>query len=442
MKLTIRPGGALRGEVALPGDKSLSHRAALFAGMAKGESRVENFLVSGVTSAMLRALTALGVEWRLDGTTLTVQGKGLSGWQAPIAPIDCGNSATTLRLLAGALAAAGIPAVLDGSPGLRKRPMDRIVEPLRRMGVEIEAGPGGGAPLKLAGRAKGSHLRAMEYSLPVASAQVKTCLLLAALAGDGATTLVEPSLSRDHSERMLASQGATVQTFATPGGPAVRVTPAMDELTPLNMSIPGDFSAAAFLLVAALVAPGSQVLLQNIGLNPTRTGLLVTLQEMGADIQVLNPHLTSGEPAGDLRACHGTLHGVTIQGARVVDMIDEFPAFAAAAAFAVGRSEVREAGELRFKESDRISVLCSELRAQGVAVEEKPDGFIITGQGSVPGGASVDPHGDHRLAMSLAVLGLGAQHGLQVGSAEIMAESFPEFVDVLQALGAHIEKGE
>jgi 3-phosphoshikimate 1-carboxyvinyltransferase len=439
MILTVHPGQPLRGEVTLPGDKSLSHRAALFAGMALGESRAENFLVSGVTDAMLRALTALGVTWQLDGTTLTVQGKGLSGWQPPSGPIHCGNSATTLRLLAGALAAAGIPAVLDGSPGLRKRPMDRIVEPLRRMGVAIEASQGGGAPLTLAGRTRGSRLTPVEYTQPVASAQVKTCLLLAALAADGPSTLIEPELSRDHSERMLASQGAGIQSFATPGGPAVRVTPPAGELAPLHMNIPGDFSAAAFLLVAAAIVPGSEVLLRNIGLNPTRIGLLITLQEMGAAIEVLNPRLASGEPAGDLRVCHSRLHGVTVQGARVVEMIDEFPAFAAAAAFAEGRTEVREAEELRYKESDRIAAVCSELRAQGAAIEEKPDGFIITGSGSVAGGSPVDPHGDHRLAMSLAVLGLASQRGLAVHSAEIMRESFPEFVDALQSLGAQAE---
>jgi len=447
MKLSILPGQPLRGEVTLPGDKSLSHRAALFAAMARGENRAENFLVSGVTAAMLSALTALGVDWRLDGTTLTVQGKGLGGWQPPTGPLNCGNSATTLRLLAGALAAAGIPATLDGSPGLRRRPMDRIVEPLRQMGVAIEAAPGGSAPLVLAGRAAGSRLHALDYTLPVASAQVKTCLLLAALAADGPSTLVEPSLSRDHSERMLASQGAVIETFNASGGPAVRVTPLPlasplgghgGELAPLRMTIPGDFSAAAFLMVAALVAPGSEIWLRNIGLNPTRTGLLASLQEMGAEIQVLNPHLASGEPAGDLRVCHSRLHGATIQGARVVDMIDEFPAFAAAAAFAEGQTVVRDAAELRYKESDRIAALCAELRAEGVDVEEKPDGFTINGQGGVAGGAPVDPHGDHRLAMALAVLGLGAKRSLQVGGAEIIAESFPEFVATLTSLGARI----
>jgi 3-phosphoshikimate 1-carboxyvinyltransferase len=438
MNLTIHPGHPLQGEVRLPGDKSLSHRAALFAALARGESQAKNFLVSGVTAAMLRALTALGVPWNLDGTTLTVQGKGLNGLLPPAAAIDCGNSATTFRLLAGALAAAGIVADLDGSAGLRRRPMDRIVEPLRQMGVAIASAPGNCAPLRLTGRQSGERLRAIEYTLPVASAQVKTCLMLAALAGDGVTTLIEPSLSRDHSERMLASQGAGIETLITPGGPAVRVSGLTGELAPFRMDIPGDFSAAAFLLVAGAITPGSELLLHNIGLNPTRTGLLLSLQEMGADIEILNPRSTSGEPAGDLRVRHSPLHGITVSGARVVDMIDEFPVFAAAAAFAQGRTEVCEASELRYKESDRISALCGELRAQGVTVTEKPDGFIIDGLGSVAGGAPVNPHGDHRLAMALAVLGLGSQQPVEINGAEIIAESFPEFVDVLRGTGAEI----
>ncbi len=442
MNLLIHPGHALRGEVHLPGDKSLSHRAALFAGLANGPSRAENFLVSGVTAAMLSALSGLGVEWRLDGTTLQVQGRGLAGLRAPAAPLDCGNSATTLRLLTGALAAAGVPAVVDGSAGLRRRPMDRIVEPLRQMGTPIMPAIGGGAPLQLAARPVGQPLRALAYTLPVASAQVKSCLMLAALSADGPSTLVEPALSRDHSERMLASMGVTVETFATPAGPAVRVTPPSASLAPLELSIPGDFSAAAFLLVAGLITPGSDLLLHNIGLNPTRTGLLATLLEMGGEIAVLNPRQASGEPVGDLHVRHSALRGVTVSGARVVEMIDEFPVFAAAAAFAHGQTEVREATELRYKESDRITALCAELLAQGAAVSERSDGFVIEGSGDAPaGGGVVNPHGDHRLAMALAVLGLGAGRPLQIQNAEIIRESFPEFVGVLQQVGAKIEIG-
>lgn len=438
MKLTIVPGQALRGEVSLPGDKSLSHRAALFAALAEGESRAENFLVSGVTAAMLGALTGLGVGWRLEGDTLSVQGVGLRGLTCPAAALDCGNSATTLRLLAGALAASGITATLDGSAGLRRRPMGRIVQPLQAMGVDITPGEGGGAPLRLGGRSPDDRLRGLTYTLPVASAQVKTCLMLAALAADRPTTLIEPSLSRDHSERMLASQGVAVRTFTSASGAALEIIPPTQPLSPLRMKIPGDFSAAAFLLVAALVTAGSDITLRNIGLNPTRTGLLAALLEMGADIRLLEPRQVSGEPAGDVRVRCSPLHGVEISGARVVDMIDEFPVFAAAAAFASGPTRVRDAAELRHKESDRISALCSELAVQGVAVTEAPDGFIIEGRAAVAGGASVDPHGDHRLAMALAVLGLGTQHGLTIAQPEIIAESFPEFVATLRSLGAGI----
>lgn len=436
MNLCFEPGRPLRGEVTLPGDKSLSHRVALFAALAQGESRAENFLVSGVTDAMLRALTALGVEWQLHGTCLTVAGRGLAGLRTPAAHLNCGNSATTLRLLAGALAASGIEAVLDGSGSLRRRPMDRIIEPLGRMGVRIEAGDGGTAPLRVAGRPRNSLLRAIDYTLPVASAQVKTCLILAALAGDGPSKFVEPSLSRDHSERMLSSMGAKVRAFMTEGGPAVEVHPLTAPLSPVKSAIPGDFSAAAFLIVAALIVPGSEVVLRNVGLNPTRTGLLVTLQEMGADIEIFNPQLQSGEPAGDLRVRAGPLRGAEIHGARVVEMIDEFPAFAVVAALAQGRSQVHDATELRYKESDRIGMLCAELRAQGAQIEEQEDGFIVVGRGEIAGGEPANPHGDHRLAMSLAVLGMGASRPVTVHGAEITAESFPDFIAVLESLGA------
>ena len=438
MNLTIEPGHPLNGEVTLPGDKSLSHRAALFGALAEGESRIENFLISGVSTAMLRGLTGLGVTWQLAGTTLTVQGRGLASWQPPAAALDCGNSATTLRLLAGALAAAGIPAVLDGSPGLRRRPMDRIVEPLLQMGVAIEPASTGGAPLVLAGRTASQGLRAIDYQLPVASAQVKTCLLLAALAADGPTRLVEPALSRDHSERMLASQGVSIQYEATSRGPGVILTPPERPLTPLRTAIPGDFSAAAFLIVAALITPGSTVVLRNVGLNPTRTGLLSVLHEMGGRIDVLNLRQASGEPVGDLQVQSSRLDGGTVSGARVVEMIDEFPVFGVAAAFAHGQTVVCDASELRYKESDRIGKLAREMQTQGIQMEERADGFRISGAGSAPGGAAVDCHGDHRLAMALAVLGLGADRPVEIHGAEIIRESFPEFSQILTGLGARI----
>jgi 3-phosphoshikimate 1-carboxyvinyltransferase len=439
--LRVIPGSPLRGTITLPGDKSISHRAALFASLAGGESRADNFLESGVTAAMLSCLTALDIEWTLENGRLRVNGRGLAGWQHPYGSLNCGNSATTLRLLAGAVAAAGIEAVLDGSEGLRRRPMGRIIEPLREMGVVIQAAPGDCAPLHIIARPSGEKLKSTTHVLAVASAQVKSCLMLAGLAADGVTRIVEPSRSRDHSERMLAAMGVPVQS-----GPAVDIhgwqvslSPPPGALTPLNITIPGDFSAAAFLIVAGLITPGSDLLIPGVGLNPGRTGLLETLLEMGADIQVLNPREQAGEPVGDLRVRASLLRAGQISGQRVVDMIDEFPVFAAAAAYADGPSSVCDAQELRYKESDRIGALCAELARLSLQVEEAADGFTIHGQPALPGGASVDPHRDHRLAMALAVAGLAAQNPVEVQGAEIIHESFPGFVEQLTALGAKVE---
>ncbi len=443
-QLIVKPGKVLGGSVRLPGDKSISHRAALLAALADGESLIGNFLVSGVTHAMLGALTALGVPWKLEGETLTINGRGLAGLRAPAEPLDCGNSATTLRILVGALAAAGIPATLTGSPGLRRRPMQRIVLPLQEMGVPIQATEAGTAPLVLAPRPAGQPLMPLVYTLPVASAQVKTCLLLAALAADGPTTLHEPGPSRDHTERMLNAMGISVVHRPIPptdqAYETILTPPGSRTLSPLHLTIPGDISAAAFLIVAALTTPGSQVTFPGVGLNPTRTGLLDALKQMGADLQIRNPRQLHGEPVGDLTVRSSRLQGTQVSGGLVVRMIDEFPAFAIAAAHAQGQTVVREAEELRHKESDRISAMCSGLSALGVPTQELQDGFIISG-GVIPGGASVDPHGDHRLAMALGVAGLAAEKPVTVMDAAIITESFPNFIPTLNSLGADTQVG-
>lgn len=443
MKLTITPGFSLAGEAGsdLPGDKSISHRAALFSALATGESWIKNFQVSGVTRPMLQALTALGIPWQLAGVTLTVQGKGLTGLTSPVLSIDCGNSATTLRLLAGAIAGAGIAAELDGSPGLRRRPMDRIMDPLREMGVRINATPAKTAPLRLNARPPGSSLTPLHYTLPVASAQVKSCLLLAGLGAAGTTVVREPGPSRDHTERMLSSMGVQIASRQENSSEGIQYVVEMTppnplELSPLNLRLPGDPSAAAFLIVAALITPGSRLSLQDICLNPTRTGLLEALKSMGACITLKNQHTAAGEPVGDLTVEHGPLHGTEINGSLVVRMIDEFPALAIAAALAHGNTMVHDAAELRLKESDRISVLAGELCALGVNIEEHADGFTIHG-GRLCGG-SVQAHGDHRLAMALSVAGLAAETPTTVQGAECMAESFPAFAETLQRLGAHL----
>ena len=444
MNLISSPGSPLQGVLCVPGDKSLSHRAALFAALAEGESRIENFLVSGVTQAMLEALTALGVAWKLEDQggqrrRLVVQGRGARRLSNPTKALDCGNSATTMRLLAGALAAAGVSATLDGSAGLRRRPMDRIVEPLQQMGVAIMA-TGGCPPLVM--RLSGFPLRPLQYSLPVASAQVKTCLLLAALAASGPTTLVEPGPSRDHSERMLRGMGVTItnEKGYQDGKPFYKTSltpPRGLVLSPLAMALPGDFSSAAFLIVAALITPGSAVTIREVGLNSARTGLLDALLGMGADICITSQSTRSGEPVGDLHVKYSRLHGATICGEQVVRMIDEFPIFAIAAAYASSPTTVSEAAELRLKESDRIAVLCEELRKLGVQAVEHPDGFTIQGGTAVQGGV-IQPHGDHRLAMSLAVAGLASQAPVAIQDAQIIAESFPEFTQTLRGLGGKL----
>ena len=433
LDLSVSTSVPLAGDLLLPGDKSLSHRAALFAALAEGTSTIDRFLVSGVTHAMLHALTALGVDWHLEGTRLTVHGNGLRGFKQPAAPLFCGNSATTLRMLAGALSAAGTACVLDGSSGLRKRPMNRITEPLQRMGVPIST-PNNCAPLTLAARDAKQPLQAADYTLPVASAQVKSCLILAALAAEGVTTLREPGPSRDHTERMLSAMGADIRSK----NQAVSITPLARPLAPLNLTLPGDISSAAFLLVANAIVPGSSLLIRDVGINPTRTGILEVLQAMGARIAVDNPRVIAGEPVGDIRLTAAPLKALHVCGDTVVRMIDEFPVFAVAACFASGVTEVRDAEELRFKETDRISVLCAELKKLGVKLEEHRDGFTIHG-GTLTGGAC-EARGDHRLAMSLALAGLAAPSPVTVHHAEILSESFPDFAQQLRALGAAVSE--
>jgi 3-phosphoshikimate 1-carboxyvinyltransferase len=444
MQLTVLPSNALKGTFGgsttpgLPGDKSISHRAALLAGMASGDSHIENFMVSGVTRVLLKALELLGVEVELSGNVLRVHSPGYRKWKTPAFALNCGNSATTMRLLAGAIAASGVQAVLDGSDSLRRRPMDRIIEPLLAMGVSIQGTPDGCAPLKIGGRSQRTKLHPLEYSLPVASAQVKTCLLLAGLAASGQIILHEPETSRDHTERMLSGMGIQIdETFLT--GHTIRLSPESEyEISPLNMQVPGDFSSAAFLIVAGLIAPGSQIQLSGVGLNETRTGLLDVLKTMGGNILITGQSILHSEPVGNLIIRSSALQGVTVQGSLVVRMIDEFPALAAAAIYALGTTSVRDAEELHYKETDRITSLCEELSNIGATIAASPDGFILQGDRSIHGG-TVASHKDHRLAMSLAVAGLASQTGVVVKNAEIIRESFPAFIDVLGSAGANIQ---
>jgi 3-phosphoshikimate 1-carboxyvinyltransferase len=428
MTKTISPRQTpLTGSYRPEGDKSLSHRALLFASLAEGESTIRRFLIGGVTRAMLRCLKALGVEWALDEEThvLKVKGVGLKGFKKPDAPLDCGNSATTFRLLAGAIAGAGVECVLDGSEGLRKRPMARIIEPLRYLGAEVES-PNDRAPLTF----KPGKITSVNYKLPVASAQVKSCLLLAALSGNAPTAILEPGPSRDHTERMLAAMGARVKNFSE--GYGAVVLPQETPLKPLDTELAGDISSAAFMMVAATILPKSEFRLEKVGINPTRTGIVDALRAMGADITFENETEMAGEPVADIciRAAQ-QLHAISIQGDLVVRMIDEFPAFMIAAACAEGDTIVREAAELRTKESDRIAIMAENLRAVGVEIEEYPDGFCIHGTGKIPGNGIVNAHGDHRIAMSMALAALRAEAPVDIEGFEMLNESFPDFPRVL-----------
>jgi 3-phosphoshikimate 1-carboxyvinyltransferase len=444
MNLRSKPAASLNGQVRVPGDKSISHRVAMLGAMAEGSSRIEGMLNAGVTRVMLDSLAELRVAWKWDGEALEMEGEGRNGFQPPHdgagepKPLFCGNSATTIRLLTGALAgkpgwlldSKDLEFLLDGSDQLKKRPMKRIIEPLCEMGAEIRSIRNTGcAPLAV----KTSELKGIEYRMPVASAQVKTAILFAGLHASGATRIEEPSPSRDHTERILRWLGVRIET-----GPCrVLVRPIENPLPPLHIRIPGDFSSAAFLLAAAAVVPGSDVRISGVGLNPRRTGLLSVLRRMGAEIVEIESSESAGEPVGDLRIRAGGLEATTVDGGEVVDMIDEFPVLAVAAAMAEGVTEIRNAAELRHKESDRISVLAGELRKLGIAVDETPDGFSIRGPVSIRG-ALVDSHGDHRLAMALAVAGMVSANGVEIARAECIGESFPAFARVFNALGAQL----
>ena len=426
MDLALTAASApLRGSVAVPGDKSLAHRVALFAALAPGETEVGNYPDSGVTRAMRRALEVLGVPSSLSYGVLKLSGrKALSPFQAN-GVVYCGNSATTFRLLAGALAATGTIATLDGSEGLRRRPMDRIAEPLRLMGADVST-TDGRAPLAF----RPAQLHGIDYALPVASAQVLSCLQLAALGADGDSTFRVPGPVRDHTTRMLRAMGARIDE----DGPVTCVHPLTpkDSLRPLRGTLPGDISSAAFLLVAAAIVPGSRITVENVGVNPTRTGILDVLAEMGATVSVGNRRETFGEPVADITLEAAPLRGIDICGDMVVRSIDEFPAIAVAAAFADGTTTVRDAEELRYKESDRIAAIVAQLRALGADVAETPDGFSVRG-GTVRGGVA-RANGDHRLAMSMTLCGLRAPAPVTVEGAEILDESFPGFVPSLGSL--------
>ena len=436
MLLRAAPHGALSGAACLPGDKSISHRALMLAGMAVGESRVEGLLEGEDVLATAQALRAMGVELeRVGDGSWRVWGVGVGGFAEPAQVLDMGNAGTGARLLMGILAGHGFTSFLSGDASLRSRPMRRVMEPLGRMGASFVARSGGRLPLALTGR---TDLLPIVYESPVASAQVKSAVLLAGLHAPGATSVVEQLASRDHSERMLAAMGAEVTVEAIPGG-GRRVTIAgQPELRPQSFVVPGDPSSAGFPAVAAAVAPGSQVRLRGVGLNPLRTGLYATLREMGADLVVEDERVAGGEPVGDLVIRGGELTGVEVPADRAPSMIDEYPVLAVAAAFARGTTAMRGLSELRVKESDRLGTMASGLAACGVKVTVEGDDLIVEGGERPAGGAAIDAKLDHRIAMSFLVLGGLAAAPVTVAGAEAIETSFPGFAELMNGLGAAI----
>ncbi len=432
--LTARPGERLRGRVRAPGDKSISHRALILGALAHGRTEVSGLLEGDDVRASAAAMRAFGAEVTRTGEgAWTVRGRG--GFTEPCEVVDCGNAGTAVRLIMGAAAGFPIQPVFTGDASLQRRPMRRVWRPLAAMGARVTARAGDFLPARVAG----GGLRGIAYTPPMASAQVKSAVLLAGLNAEGETGVLEPKPTRDHTERMIRGFGGEVRVIDEPGGR--RAVLARQALRGAQVRVPGDPSSAAFPIVAALIAPGSEVTVEGVLLNPLRTGLYETLREMGADLTIEGAGEAGGEPVGDLRARHGGLRGVVVPPGRAPSMIDEYPILAVAAAFAQGPTVMRGIGELRVKESDRIALMAAGLRACGVEVEEEPDGLVVHGRGGRPpaGGARVETHGDHRVAMSHLVLGLAAGAPVAVSEPGMIATSFPGFVALMRGLGAGLD---
>jgi 3-phosphoshikimate 1-carboxyvinyltransferase len=420
------PGGPLRGELRVPGDKSISHRAVMLAALAEGTSRISGFLEGEDTRATARAFAAMGVEIQTPSVSeRVVRGVGLHGLRAPAQAIDCGNAGTGMRLLTGLLAGQQFGTTLVGDESLSRRPMRRVVDPLTRMGARIDAEPGGMPPLRIHGN---SVLNGIEYATPVASAQIKSAILFAGLYARGQTIVQEPHATRDYTERMLRAFGWPIDF-----SPGVAKLEGGHSLHATDVVVPGDFSSAAFFLVAATLAPRSELLIEAVGMNPRRTGLLAALRLMGADISEERAREFGGERVADLFVRHAPLRGIDVPEELVPDMIDEFPALFVAAATACGTTRIRGAAELRVKESDRIAVMARGLRTLGVRIEETPDGAVIEG-GALAGG-EVDSAGDHRCAMSFAIAGLLARAPVRILDCANVATSFPGFADLARRCG-------
>jgi 3-phosphoshikimate 1-carboxyvinyltransferase len=430
-RFLVSPGGALTGRIEVPGDKSISHRALLLGAIAEGQTQIEGLLEAADTMATLRAVQALGVSVeRRGGGRVWLHGRGLLGLRRPPKRLDLGNSGTAMRLLAGLLAGQNFDSELTGDASLSRRPMRRIAEPLAAMGARLELSRAGTAPLKISGQRR---LAGLDYTLPVASAQVKSCLLLAGLYAQGETCIREPAPTRDHTERLLRGFGYPLCQEAK-----VACLQGGGMLTGTQVRVPGDLSSAAFFLVGGTIAEGSDLTVVNVGVNPTRTGIIRILQMMGAQLSVEGERQVGGEPIADIRVRHSSLHGVEIPVQEVSLAIDEFPALFVAAACASGETVLTGAAELRLKESDRIAVMAEGLRCLGVSAEPTADGMVIRGRDQFSGG-SLSSHHDHRVAMAFAMAGLRARQPVLIDECQYVETSFPGFEHVAREAGLTIE---
>jgi len=435
--MTARAGSPLKGTATVPGDKSISHRSLILGALAVGETRISGLLEGQDVLDTAKAMQAFGAEVTRTGPgAWTVHGVGVGGFAEPADVIDCGNSGTGVRLIMGAMATTAISATFTGDASLRKRPMGRVTDPLALFGAQAHGRAGGRLPMTIVGAANPVPVR---YRTPMPSAQVKSAVLLAGLNAPGQTVVIEAEATRDHSERMLAGFGAEIVTEVTPEGRVITLT-GQPELRPQTIAVPSDPSSAAFPVAAALIVPGSDVLVPGIGLNPTRAGLFATLREMGADLVYVNERLEGGEPVADLRARFSDLRGIEVPPDRAPSMIDEYPILSVVAANATGTTVMRGVKELRVKESDRIDAMARGLEACGVTVEEDEDTLIVHGRGpgGVLGGATCATHLDHRIAMSFLCLGLTTRRPVTVDDAGPIATSFPIFADLMRGLGADL----
>ena len=425
--MIIKPAHALKGEIHIPGDKSISHRSVMFGALANGMTEVTHFLQGADCLSTISCFQKLGIPIENTNGCIRIQGKGLHGLRPPACVLDVGNSGTTMRLLSGILAGQPFSSTLNGDASIQKRPMKRIITPLREMGAAVSGADGTDcAPLFI----NGAPLHGIDYQSPVASAQVKSCILLAGLYADTKTSVTEPSLSRNHTELMLRSFGAEItcsDTTATILPDAV--------LTGQKIDVPGDISSAAYFIAAALLVPNAEVLIHNVGVNPTRDGILRAAKAMNADITRLNEHQVSGEPVCDLLVRSSSLTATTVEGSLIPTLIDEIPVLAVLAAYANGTTVIRDAAELKVKESNRIETIVSNLKKMGADVEATEDGMVIYG-GKPLHCAEIDPHADHRIAMAFAVAALCAQGGAEILNAECASVSYPSFYKDLQSLYA------